>query len=172
MVKLLKKAIDANGNRRYLIDGFPRNKENWEEFEKQIADHVVLRNLIYFDCPNDVMTQRIMERAKTSGRSDDNPETIMLRLQTFDQETIPIIKRFEEMNNCIRVDATKTREEVYDQLKEKLSEANVKPCPPANMIFVMGGPGAGKGTYFLLYSDNVQSSSRNTVLFIFPQAIC
>lgn len=73
MVKLLKKAIDANGNRRYLIDGFPRNKENWEEFEKQIADHVVLRNLIFFDCPNDVMTQRIMERAKTSGRSDDNP---------------------------------------------------------------------------------------------------
>ncbi len=29
------------------------------------------------------MTDRIMERSKTSGRSDDNPETIKKRLDTF-----------------------------------------------------------------------------------------
>lgn len=80
VVKLLKKNIIANGNRRYLIDGFPRNRENWEEFEKQLADYVVIRNLLYFDCPNDIMTERIIGRSKTSGRSDDNPETIKLRL--------------------------------------------------------------------------------------------
>jgi UMP-CMP kinase family protein len=113
VVKLLKNSIEAHGNRRYLIDGFPRNKENWDEFDKQLADMVVIRNLIFFDCPNDVMTQRIIERSKTSGRSDDNPETIMLRLQTFEQETLPVIKKFEERNNCIRIDATKSREEVY-----------------------------------------------------------
>ena len=32
VVKLLKNAIQMNGNRRYLFDGFPRNKENWDEF--------------------------------------------------------------------------------------------------------------------------------------------
>lgn len=80
VVKLLKKNIMANGNRRYLVDGFPRNRENWEEFEKQLADYVVIRNLLYFDCPNDIMTERIIGRSKTSGRSDDNPETVKLRL--------------------------------------------------------------------------------------------
>ena len=50
-----------------------------------------------------------MERAKQSGRSDDNPETIKKRLETFEKETIPIVKDFESRGNCIKVDATKSR---------------------------------------------------------------
>ena len=80
MVRLLKNAIQTYGNRRYLFDGFPRNQENWEEFEKQLSSDVVVRNLIYFDCPTQTLVDRIMERAKTSGRADDNPETIKKRL--------------------------------------------------------------------------------------------
>jgi adenylate kinase family enzyme len=33
-VKLVEKRIATSGNRRYLIDGFPRNQENWDVFEK------------------------------------------------------------------------------------------------------------------------------------------
>lgn len=32
VVDLLEKSIKDGGNRRYVINGFPRNKENWEEF--------------------------------------------------------------------------------------------------------------------------------------------
>ena len=35
--------------------------------------------VLFFDCPADVMEQRLMERGKTSGRSDDNEETIRKR---------------------------------------------------------------------------------------------
>ncbi len=35
--------------------------------------------MLFFDCPPDVMEQRLMERGKTSGRSDDNEETIRKR---------------------------------------------------------------------------------------------
>lgn len=35
--------------------------------------------VLFFDCPPDVMEQRLMERGKTSGRSDDNEETIRKR---------------------------------------------------------------------------------------------
>lgn len=113
MVNLLKAGVSTYGNRRYLFDGFPRNEENWVEFEKQFGDSVVIRNLIYFDCPSEILVGRIMERAKTSGRADDNPETIKKRLDTFTNETLPIVKSFEERNNCIRVDATKTIPQVY-----------------------------------------------------------
>ena len=37
---------------------------------------------LFFDCPADVMEQRLMERGKTSGRSDDNAETIRKRSVT------------------------------------------------------------------------------------------
>ena len=63
--------------------------------------------MIYFDCPTQVLVDRIMERAKTSGRADDNPDTIKKRLETFENETLPIVHTFENKNNCIRVDASK-----------------------------------------------------------------
>jgi len=38
---------------------------------------------LYFECSNEEMTKRLLERGKTSGRSDDNAETIKKRLDTF-----------------------------------------------------------------------------------------
>jgi adenylate kinase family enzyme len=172
VVKLLKRGIETYGKRRYLFDGFPRNQENWEEFEKQLAGEVVVRNLIYFDCPSQVLVDRIMERAKTSGRSDDNPDTIKKRLDTFTNETVPIVKSFEEKNNCIRVDATKTVAEVYEELKNKLTQANVFPPSPAQMIFVLGGPGSGKGTYSSPHAGSATNSSRSTTSTTCPRATC
>lgn len=48
-----------------------------------MRDEVIVRGLFFFDCSNEVMTQRILNRAKTSGRVDDNEEAIKLRLHTF-----------------------------------------------------------------------------------------
>lgn len=59
IVRLLKKAIALNGLRRYLIDGFPRNKENMEAFERIIGHEVDIRNLIYFECSEQCMVDRI-----------------------------------------------------------------------------------------------------------------
>lgn len=44
---------------------------------------MVVRNLIYFDCPIQTLLDRMAERSKTSGRSDDNPETMKKRIATF-----------------------------------------------------------------------------------------
>jgi hypothetical protein len=44
------------------------------------------------------------------------------------------------------VDARKSRDDVYKELKEKLSSYNVEPPSPAQLLFVLGGPGSGKGT--------------------------
>jgi adenylate kinase family enzyme len=50
IVRLLKKAIALNGTRRYLIDGFPRNKENMDSFHRIVGNEVDVRSLIYFEC--------------------------------------------------------------------------------------------------------------------------
>jgi adenylate kinase len=36
------------------------------------------------------MQKRLLGRAKTSGRVDDNEEAIAKRLRTFEQETLPV----------------------------------------------------------------------------------
>jgi UMP-CMP kinase len=41
------------------------------------------------------MIDRIMERSKTSGRNDDNLETLTKRFETFEKETLPIVDLYE-----------------------------------------------------------------------------
>ena len=49
------------------------------------------------------MTKRIEERAKTSGRTDDNMESLKKRFRIFESETLPVIEYYEKKNKVIRV---------------------------------------------------------------------
>lgn len=51
------------------------------------------------------MTQRILNRAKTSGRVDDNADAIKLRLKTFEDETLPVLALFKNHEHYIKVNA-------------------------------------------------------------------
>ena len=39
---------------RFLIDGFPRNQDNLEGWEREMADKVNLQFVLFFDCSEDV----------------------------------------------------------------------------------------------------------------------
>ena len=47
--------------------------------------------------------ERLMERGKTSGRVDDNEETIRKRFHTFQQATLPVIKHYQQLNKVKQV---------------------------------------------------------------------
>ena len=49
------------------------------------------------------MVKRLMERGKTSGRVDDNEETIRKRLQTFQKSTLPVIQHYEAKGKVKKV---------------------------------------------------------------------
>mmetsp|Transcript_38817 Transcript_38817/g.34506 ORF Transcript_38817/g.34506 Transcript_38817/m.34506 type:complete len:88 (+) Transcript_38817:126-389(+) len=85
MVKLMKKAMKDNGwhKHSYLIDGFPRSLENFDAFKEVFGDSVDVKFTIFYECSFEVMEKRILERAKTSGRSDDNIEALKKRFDTY-----------------------------------------------------------------------------------------
>jgi adenylate kinase len=54
------------------------------------------------------MTERLLERGKTSGRVDDNEETIKKRLDTFHNQTKPLIDHYKDKVNTVsRIIVTK-----------------------------------------------------------------
>lgn len=60
--------------------------------------------LVFLSCPEDVMVQRILDRSKTSGRTDDNSDSIKKRITTFYSETLPVVDWFRtERNNVLEV---------------------------------------------------------------------
>lgn len=57
-VGLLRKAMEASGKSRFLIDGFPRNPENFASWEGATSDgSVVVDFALFLDCPEEVMTR-------------------------------------------------------------------------------------------------------------------
>jgi UMP-CMP kinase len=46
--------MEKSDKQNFLIDGFPRNKENIDEWEKVMNDKVNLQCVIVFDCDEKV----------------------------------------------------------------------------------------------------------------------
>ncbi|XP_046330687.2 uncharacterized protein LOC124114162 [Haliotis rufescens] len=145
---LLKEAMVAKAasSKGFLIDGYPRELDQGKRFESEIA---VAKFVMYFNVPDDVMTKRLLERAKTSGRVDDNEETIKKRLLTFHNITTPVIDYYKEQNKVREIEAVGTVDEIFSNV-EKAFDAEFKPntegLKDAKVVFVVGGPGSGKGT--------------------------
>lgn len=80
---------------------------------------------LFFDCPEDVMEQRLLNRGKTSGRADDNAESIKKRFKTFVETSMPVVDYFGSQGKVEKISATKGPEEVYVDVKEALEKRGI-----------------------------------------------
>ncbi len=60
-----------------------------------MGSEVIVKDLIYLDCTLETLQRRLLERGKTSGRSDDNIETIRKRFNTYSEQTAPFLKFYK-----------------------------------------------------------------------------
>ncbi|CAM9486246.1 unnamed protein product [Hapterophycus canaliculatus] len=98
MVALLKQAILTGESKRFLLDGFPRSEENLDAwFEEFSDDEVQVSFTLFLYCPKDELKKRLLERGETSGRADDNVETVLKRFDTFEKESLPVVERLDRL---------------------------------------------------------------------------
>ncbi|XP_030750935.1 UMP-CMP kinase [Sitophilus oryzae] len=114
---LLERAMVQSGKQNFLIDGFPRNQDNLDGWNKVMANKVNLQFVIVFDCPLEVCTERCLKRGTSSGRVDDNVDSLRKRINTFLSETRPIIDYYAKLNLVRQIDATRPEEEVYKDVE-------------------------------------------------------
>ncbi|ETE69902.1 UMP-CMP kinase [Ophiophagus hannah] len=120
-ISLLKRAMDetmaANSQKnKFLIDGFPRNEDNLQGWNKTMDGKVDVSFVLFFDCDNEICINRCLERGKSSGRSDDNRESLEKRIHTYLESTKPIIDLYETMGKVRKVDASKSVDEVFGKV--------------------------------------------------------
>jgi len=125
MVSLLENTMETmtrtTGKVNFLLDGFPRSMENLEGWWEVFGEEADLPKMLYFECPFEVLEKRILGRAKYSGRSDDNVESIKKRFETFKAETLPTVEFFKSKDKCLEVDTSHDRQAVYDLVSQNLA---------------------------------------------------
>merc|ERR1711978_447092 len=110
VLDLLAEAMIAKlgGSKGFLIDGYPREVAQGEEFEKEIAP---CAHILYFDVSDKTMTERLLKRGQTSGRVDDNEETIKKRLDTFHKHSEPVIAAYAA--KCSKIPAERGIDDIF-----------------------------------------------------------
>jgi len=116
-VQVLINALIANPSQNYLIDGFPRAVDQATHFEQNVCE---AQNVLFFDCEEDTCVKRLTKRGETSGRSDDNAETIVKRFNAFRDQTMPVVDLYERFGKVRRVDANRDELEVYEDTRRAM----------------------------------------------------
>ncbi|XP_056119420.1 UMP-CMP kinase [Rhinichthys klamathensis goyatoka] len=126
-IDLLRKAMEQTmkvdeKKFRFLIDGFPRNQDNLQGWTSVMDGKADVKFVLFFDCGNEVCIDRCLERGKSSGRSDDNRESLEKRIQTYLQSTRPIIEQYEKQGKVRTIDASRSVDEVFADVKNVLDK--------------------------------------------------
>ncbi|KAJ8726077.1 hypothetical protein PYW07_000775 [Mythimna separata] len=117
VLDLLKEAIQAKAanSKGFLIDGYPRQKSQALTFEKIIGSPT---SILYFDASDATLTQRLLGRAASSGRADDNITTIKLRLKTFADTKQHILAQYP--NKISTINAETSPDVIFKEVKKVL----------------------------------------------------
>jgi UMP-CMP kinase len=85
----------------FLVDGFPRNFDNLRGWMNIMAKHqrriASVWAVLMFTCPLQELERRILSRAETSGRSDDNLDSAQKRFATFERDTVPVVNALRQV---------------------------------------------------------------------------
>jgi len=83
------------------------------------------RLTLFLDCPESVMQERLLDRGKTSGRADDNEESIKKRFKTFIETSMPVVDYFDRQGRVVKVSTVPSADAVYEEVKERFRERGI-----------------------------------------------
>jgi adenylate kinase len=103
----------------YIFDGFPRTTAQAEALDTLLSEKgMQVDATIALEADEDELTVRLLERGKTSGRTDDTDEAkIRTRFAEYNAKTAPLIEFYEKQNKLHSVNGIGE----IDQITERIA---------------------------------------------------
>lgn len=118
-VGMLKNKVEANPDvKGYILDGFPRTIPQSEALDALMESMgQSISKLIMLDVPDEELVKRLLNRGKTSGRSDDLDEGIIRnRIEVYNQNTTPVFDYYFGKGKSVKVWGVGSLEEIFNRL--------------------------------------------------------
>ncbi|KAI5286177.1 hypothetical protein KEM54_006993 [Ascosphaera aggregata] len=109
---------------RFLIDGFPRKMDQAKFFEDTVCRST---GTLFLSCPEEVLLERLLKRGETSGREDDNIESIRKRFHVFVEQSMPVVQLFKSEGKVLTVESVGSIDEIYTRIKEGFDAFKIQP---------------------------------------------
>lgn len=115
MVRQVLQGEDAPSG--YILDGFPRTVPQAVEGHRAAEPlGLAAQAAVYLAADDAELIRRLLHRADEEGRKDDTEDVIRQRLQTYQDETAPVIDHYRERGMLIEVDGMQPIETVTEDI--------------------------------------------------------
>ena len=106
-----------NGVKGFIFDGFPRTIAQGEALDTMMDNHNErVTIVISLEVEEEELVNRILKRGEISGRSDDNRETVELRLKVYHKKTEPLKNFYIEKGKLEEVIGQGGVDEVFENI--------------------------------------------------------
>lgn len=109
----------------FLVDGFPRNKNNLDGWQKEMGEKVKVHFVLYLSAALEICVGRCLGRAE--GRSDDNETSLQKRVVTYNEETMPIIDYYRGIGLVREISSEPGPEQVFSEVVTTFKNAGFEP---------------------------------------------
>ncbi|WP_297060158.1 adenylate kinase [uncultured Duncaniella sp.] len=123
MVSILAAKVDSlmPSSKGFIFDGYPRTIPQADALSKMLEKRgEKIHSVIGLEVPDDVLTERLIERGKISGRDDDNAETIRQRLEVYHNTTSPLREYYIRDGSYRPIHGIGSIDEIFDRIIEKI----------------------------------------------------
>ncbi|TDG95363.1 adenylate kinase [Cardinium endosymbiont of Culicoides punctatus] len=102
-----------------LFDGFPRTMSQAIFLNEMLNKyHTKIGCVILLDVAYETLLQRLKERAIIQGRADDqDDQKIKTRMHIYAEQTLPIVRYYQEQHLLYRVDGTLSTDQVTKSIE-------------------------------------------------------
>ncbi|MFT4033323.1 MAG: adenylate kinase [Siphonobacter sp.] len=118
----LKENKNAAG---FIFDGFPRTVKQAEALDNLLVENgTSITGMVALEVEEEELTRRLLERGKTSGRSDDqNEELIRKRVQEYNEKTLPVANYYRQQGKFTSIYGIGAIEDIFEQICSAIEQS-------------------------------------------------
>jgi len=125
MVELIRERLSRDDAREgFVLDGFPRTLAQAEALDGVLRElGRELDIVLELQVPEAVSIQRLLERARLEGRSDDTPEGIRTRLSLYRDNTQPLVEYYRARSKLVGIHGDRDVQQVFSEIQQAIERA-------------------------------------------------
>jgi len=123
-IGMLENKLDSSKNDKgYIFDGFPRTIDQASALDEILKSRGTnVTHLIALDVDEKEIIKRLLERGKTSGRSDDQDESIIKkRIDEYIAKTSPVYNFYDDQKRSKKVNGVGELADIFNRIYDVLS---------------------------------------------------
>lgn len=111
----LSRLSDAKG---VIFDGFPRTVEQAKALKEMLKKrNETINVMLNLEVQREELISRLLKRGETSGRSDDNLETIEKRIQVYEDQTSPVIDFYKKEGSYKGIHGEGSVDDIFSRIE-------------------------------------------------------